>query len=106
MNSTQFRTAVAFSVWVMTQTPAMASEPAEPLAGEREVLARIVKEIEYLKTMAHDAESQASDRNRVRFQYEWFERDLERIRQGILDYLHGPNNTATGAPPLRGDYRY
>lgn len=106
MNSKHFRIAIAVSVWVMIQAPAMANEPQATRSGEREVLARIVTEIDYLKTMARDAESQASDRDRVRFQYDWFDRDLERIKQGILDYLHGPNNTATGAPPLRGDYRY
>ena len=84
----------------------MAADQRENLAGEREVLARIVTEIDYVKNMADEAKSQSHDLDRVRFQYDWFQRDLERVKQGILDYLYGPNNSAVTVPALRGDYRH
>ncbi len=85
--------------------PVVGGDDVARLRGEREVLARIAQELDYLKTLADEAQRERASPGRLQFQYDWFRRDLEHVKQGILDYLHGPNHTPIEVPPLRGDYR-
>ena len=82
-----------------------AEEPVDEPVGEREVLTRIVAELDHLQSMVNDAETQRQARGRLQFQYHWFRRDLEHVKQGVLDYLYGPNNAAVNVPPLRAGYQ-
>ncbi|MCP4994741.1 MAG: conjugal transfer protein [Gammaproteobacteria bacterium] len=73
--------------------------------GEREVLARIVHEIEAIQPLINQAASQANPDARVRFQYDWLRQDLDRIKHGIQEHIDAPRSEPRTFPPLRGDYR-
>ena len=74
---------------------------------EREQLARISSELQIVEQMAEQAQQSAQSSQPsgyVRFRYDWLERDLEMMRQGIEDHLDAPRQPRP-VPPLRGDYR-
>ncbi len=73
--------------------------------GAREILARIVHEIEAIEPLINQATSQANPDARVRFQYDWLRQDLDRIHRGIQDHIDAPRSEPRTFPPLRGDYR-
>lgn len=77
---------------------------AEPDA-EREVLARLIHEIQALEPLIKTAESQAIPDTRIRFRYDWLRQDLNRLGAGIQDHIDAPRNEPRTFPPLRGDYR-
>lgn len=71
---------------------------------ERERLARIASEIEQVQTMVAQAEQSAPTGQRVKFRYDWLQRDLDLLRQGITSHMDAPRQPRPVAP-LRGDYR-
>ena len=73
--------------------------------SEREVLARISHEIKALNPLISQAASQSNPDARIRFQYDWLQQDLDRIRLGIQDHIDTPRSEPRTFPPLRGDYR-
>ncbi|MCB1863578.1 MAG: RAQPRD family integrative conjugative element protein [Gammaproteobacteria bacterium] len=73
--------------------------------GERELLARIVHEIEAIEPLIRQAASQANPDARIRFQYDWLRQDLDQIQQGIQEHIDTPRAEPRSFPPLRGDYR-
>ena len=73
--------------------------------GERAALARIVHELQTIKPLIDQAESQASQDARIRFQYSWLCQDLDRIRLGIQEHIDAPRSEPRTFPLLRGDYR-
>jgi RAQPRD family integrative conjugative element protein len=73
--------------------------------GEREMLARIVHEIEAIQPLIRQAESQAKPDARIRFRYGWLLQDLNLIRFGIQNHIDAPRSEPRTFPPLRGDYR-
>ncbi len=73
--------------------------------GEREVLARINHELQAIQPLITEAASQASPDARIRFQYDWLQQDLDRIRLGIQTHIDAPRSEPRSFPPLRGDYR-
>jgi len=72
--------------------------------AEREQLARIEFELERLQAMVSDAGKRAPTGQRVKFRYDWLQRDLALVRQGIEEHLDAPRQPRP-VPPLRGDYR-
>lgn len=73
--------------------------------GEREILARLVNEINALEPMIAEAEAQAPPETRVKFQYLWLRQDLAKVRSGMQEHLDAPRAEPRSVPPLRGDYR-
>jgi len=73
--------------------------------GEREVLARIIHELETIEPLIGEAKSQANPDARIHFRYEWLRQDLSRIRLGIQEHIDAPRSEPRTFPPLRGDYR-
>jgi len=73
--------------------------------GERAALARITHELEAIEPLITEAAAQANPDARIRFQYDWLRRDLERIRLGIQEHIDVPRSEPRTFPPLRGDYR-
>ncbi len=73
--------------------------------GEREVLARINHELQAIQPLITEAASQANPDARIRFQYDWLQQDLDRIRLGIQTHIDAPRSEPRSFPPLRGDYR-
>ncbi len=73
--------------------------------GEREVLARIIHELQAIQPLITEASSQANPDARIRFQYDWLQQDLDRIRLGIQEHIDTPRSEPRTFPPLRGDYR-
>lgn len=71
---------------------------------EREQLARISHEIEQVQAMVAEASRRALPPQRVRFRYDWLQRDLQMLRAGIEQHVEAPRRPRP-VPPLRGDYR-
>lgn len=71
---------------------------------EREQLARIAHEIAQLEAMVAAAAQNTPTGQRVRFRYEWLQRDLQLVREGITQHTDAPRQPRP-VPPLRGDYR-
>ncbi len=96
--------AVGFSL-LMASAFAMAAEGFAGSAAERESLARLSSEIEALYPLIDEAKrSSAQPSGRFRFEYSWLKRDLERIKQGIDEWLAQPDTTPREITPLGGDY--
>lgn len=93
-----FLTALALTVAVAA-CPARADDDSE-----RESLARITYEIQRLQQMVAEASKEAPSSPRVRFRYDWLQRDLDAMRQGIEAHTDAPRQPRT-VTPLRGDYR-
>jgi RAQPRD family integrative conjugative element protein len=88
---------------VLALAPAAQSARADDDA-EREQLARISHELLQLQAMVTDAGRRVPATQRVRFRYDWLQRDLELVRQGIDDHIDAPRQPRP-VPALRGDYR-
>lgn len=73
--------------------------------GERDMLARLVSELNALEPLIAQAEGQAPGEARVKFQYLWLRQDLARVRSGIEEHIGAPRAEPRSVPPLRGDYR-
>ena len=73
--------------------------------GERAALARIDHELQVIEPLITEAASQANPDARIRFQYDCFRQDLDRIRRGIDEHINAPRAEPRTFPPLRGDYR-
>ncbi len=87
---------------------ASASAQAQAIQGddeaEREQLARIAHEIERVQSMVASAAQAAPTGQRVKFRYDWLQRDLQMLRDGVVQHADTPRQPRP-APPLRGDYR-
>jgi RAQPRD family integrative conjugative element protein len=86
-------------VAALAALPARADDDAE-----REQLARISHELVQLQAMVAEIGRRAPVSQRVRFRYDWLQRDLDLMRQGIDDHIDAPRQPRP-VPPLRGDYR-
>ena len=73
--------------------------------GEREVLARIIHELELLQPLLDEAKTAADLDARIHFRYDWLTNDLTKVRQGIQEHIDAPRAEPRSVPPLRGDYR-
>lgn len=71
---------------------------------EREQLARIAHEIAQLEALVAAAAQNKPTGHRVQFRYEWLQRDLQLVREGITQHTDAPRQPRP-VPPLRGDYR-
>ncbi len=71
---------------------------------EREQLARIAHEISQLEAMVAAAAQNKPTGQRVQFRYQWLQRDLQLVREGITQHTDAPRQPRP-VPPLRGDYR-
>ncbi len=73
--------------------------------AEREALARIIHELELLQPLLAEAKAAADPDARIHFRYDWLNKDLERVRQGIREHIDAPRAEPRSVAPLRGDYR-
>ena len=102
MNNTRALFAVLTITILATTASAWASVTDDEL--ERERLARIANEIAEVQNMVAQAEQSAPTGQRVKFRYDWLQRDLDLLRQGITSHMDAPRQPRPVAP-LRGDYR-
>jgi len=72
--------------------------------SEREQLSRLSIELQQLQARVAEASKHAPSAARVKFRYDWLQRDLDLMRRGIDDHLDAPRQPRA-VPPLRGDYR-
>jgi len=72
--------------------------------SEREALARIAQELQRLQVQVSQASRTADTSARVKFRYDWLEKDLELVLRGVTDHLDAPRQPRP-VPPLTGDYR-
>lgn len=75
------------------------------VSAEREVLARLLHELQVLETLIDKAEVQREKESRIQFRYDWLRQDIARIKTGIQAHLNAPRTEPRTFPPLRGDYR-
>ena len=73
--------------------------------GERELLARIIHELELLEPLLDEANTAADLGARIHFRYDWLANDLTKVRKGIQEHIDAPRAEPRSVPPLRGDYR-
>ncbi len=71
---------------------------------EREMLARIANELQQVQVLVTKAAQSAPAAGRVKFRYDWLERDLQMLREGVMQHVDAPRQPRP-VPPLRGDYR-
>lgn len=71
---------------------------------ERENLVQLANELERLKAQVAQAERTAPTVQRVKFRYDWLQRDLELVRQAVLTHADAARQPRP-VVPLRGDYR-
>lgn len=76
-------------------------------ADEHTRLALILQQLQRIDTLSHEAEASAAvSQGRYGFDYPRFARDLNRLRQGITDYLHPSRAQPRDPIELSGDYRH
>lgn len=102
MNNARAIFAVLTITILATTASAWASVTDDEL--ERERLARIANEIAEVQNMVAQAEQSAPTGQRVKFRYDWLQRDLDLLRQGITSHMDAPRQPRP-VTPLRGDYR-
>lgn len=102
MNNARALFAVLTITILATTASAWASVTDDEL--ERERLARIANEIAEVQNMVAQAEQSAPTGQRVKFRYDWLQRDLDLLRQGITSHMDAPRQPRP-VTPLRGDYR-
>jgi RAQPRD family integrative conjugative element protein len=73
--------------------------------GENASLVRLIHELEALRPLVKEAQDQALVESRIRLNYTWLRRDLERVKSGIQDYIETPSTEPRTFEPLQGDYR-
>jgi RAQPRD family integrative conjugative element protein len=75
-------------------------------ADEHIRLALLLEQLGQVETLANEAEAIASHapHERYAFDYPRFTHDLERLRQGITDYLHPSRAQPRDSVELSGDY--
>ncbi len=73
--------------------------------AERDVLAKVIHDLNALDSAIKQAEANANPDSRIRFRYDWLRQDLERIKEGIQAHIDSPRAQPRSFPPLRGDYR-
>ena len=73
---------------------------------EQTRLAQILQQLQRIDTLSHEAKAiAAASPGRYAFDYPRFARDLDRLRQGITDYLHPTRAQPRDSVELSGDYR-
>ena len=70
---------------------------------EREVLSRLLHELQAIEVLIAKAEKQQENDTRIRFRYDWLRQDINRIKAGIRAHINTPRSTPRTFPPLRGD---
>ena len=71
---------------------------------EREALARIAQELQRVQALVAESAKKSDTAARIRFRYDWLEKDLELVQRGIADHVDAPRQPRP-VPPLVGDYR-
>ena len=74
-------------------------------ATEAETLARIDHELTALDALVQKAKLQADTEQRIQFDYQALEADLELVKQGIRRHVLSPRSQPRTYPALKGDYR-
>ncbi|KHL69378.1 hypothetical protein SF06_18730 [Pseudomonas flexibilis] len=76
-------------------------------ADEHIRLALLLEQLRQVEILTNEAEASASKvpHQRYAFDYPRFSHDLERLRQGITDYLHPSRAQPRDPAELSGDYR-
>ena len=89
--------------------PHLAIGPSVALAStadEHTCLALILQQLQRIDTLSHEAKAiAAAPPGRYTFDYPRFTHDLERLRQGITDYLHPSRAQPRDPVELSGHYR-
>ncbi|ABA57201.1 conserved hypothetical protein [Nitrosococcus oceani ATCC 19707] len=73
--------------------------------AEREVLAKIIHELNALDPLIKRTEANADQDSHIRLRYDWLHQDLKQIRDGIQSHINFPRAQPRSFLPLRGDYR-
>lgn len=92
--------ALLIGVWMTVIVSAQAN-PAQ----EKADLARIDQVLSSLNSLINDAQNNQAKNTRIQFCFQCLRRDLNEIRQGIRQEIHGVSIEPRAVIPLQGDYR-
>ncbi len=73
--------------------------------SERENLARITKEIDFLIGEVNAIAKDAPANTRIQFRYDLLREDLIRMKQGISDHINGSLDASRPITPMNAVYR-
>ncbi|WP_338523997.1 RAQPRD family integrative conjugative element protein [Pseudomonas batumici] len=89
---------------ILLIVPLLALSPAQ--ASEAERLATLLRQFNLIERLAEEGDHFSYDEtSRYHFDYTRFRDDLQRMRQGIHDYLSPQRAQPRDPVPLPGDYR-
>ncbi len=71
---------------------------------ERNNLAKLVEEIDYLMTRVNDIQQDSPGNQRITFHYDTLKNDLNLIRVGINDHINQSLKAGRDLRPLSGQY--
>jgi len=86
---------------------ALSSPVSADTDGEREALALMVNEIDNLSTVLSQAQAQSKNTHQaVKFKFNKLRKDLNSVRQGIVEYLNYDSTAPRVMPPMIKDDKY
>ena len=77
----------------------------EATTSEHQALLKIDRHLADLESLIDAAEQSADPGARIRFRYDWLQRDIAQIRKGVQLYVHKPLADKQANAPLHDDYR-
>jgi RAQPRD family integrative conjugative element protein len=77
----------------------------DTLSDEHRALLKIDRHLAELVTLIEAAEQSADPDARIRFRYDWFRRDIAKVRKGVQAHIHRPLAEKLANAELHGDYR-
>lgn len=72
---------------------------------ERAALLRASAELMMVEAIVEEAEQGKNDEDRQPIQYQEIKKDLEKIKQGLLDVINEVRREPRELPPISGDYQ-
>lgn len=77
-------------------------------ANEHTRLALILQQLQRIDSLSREAEGAAATARQARYAFDYprFTHDLQRLREGITDYLHPSRAQPRDPVELNGDYRH
>ena len=93
---------IILTLWTMVLSYPVMAQASE---AEKEALALIVSELQYVKQLITDAEYKKNTNSVYAFDYQALRNDFNGVISGLEDYLKRPSRTPVVIEPLALEYR-
>jgi len=77
----------------------------EEVSAEHQALLKIDRHLAELTPLIKAAEQSADPDSRIRFRYDWLQRDIATVRKGVQAEIHKSLAQKLANAPLHDDYR-